>query len=478
MRKSAVICTAVFLLFFGVLYAIAASFETTSPPTPNQPGSASSYRSTQAMQPIQQGVNPQDAAPYDDGITWSWEEEVAPIDFIQFSQSLPYDEWVEIDDVTLRGLFEDVIRRALAKMEIEGNGGEFEKVLRDKLLYFTPEHEYYWPPYEEDFSKREVKFPIKVIRKKNDIGEMLIFHLGRFADEDRNVEISMNDKYSFLPSLVISVKKQKYLPGVSGPPKVEHLFLNIYNDKAELKRYYWDMAYEYNSEEGKYVLVKKGIFRDDGVIQEYQKGSSDAVVNNIQSEPELDLSGIDILFDLPKSPPLNLDWGEWDPALFQTYSSIINLCKLQLNLADNGNELGRVLWRDFFRFDYDTKHFGIDSEDVNIARIATGRDDRELFLFDVGNIDTARYIYLTLSKEFAPPGYEWGVEQISLSRAIMVQGAVGEEARVFEFGFRVGEVPFALYMLTQSDNEGHTVLDKPVAFFKYGTPYNMITPEE
>jgi len=58
------------------------------------------------------------------------------------------------------------------------------------------------------------------------------------------------------------------------------------------------MEIEYSDEEGKYVLVEKGIFRNDKVIQEYQKGSSDAVVNNIQSEPELDLSGIDVLFDL------------------------------------------------------------------------------------------------------------------------------------------------------------------------------------
>ena len=117
-------------------------------------------------------------------------------------------------------------------------------------------------------------------------------------------------------------------------------------------------------------------------------------------------------------------------------------------------------------------------EIADVSRVPTGVEDREVFVFDVGNIHSARHIYLTLSKEFAPPGYEWGVEQISLSRAIMVQGAVGEEEKVFEFGFGVGNTPFADYWLTHADNQGYTVFKKPVAYFRYGIPYNMITPEE
>ncbi|MDP8234287.1 MAG: hypothetical protein P9M06_05750, partial [Candidatus Saelkia tenebricola] len=384
------------------------------------------------MIPLSTGSGePSETEIYEDGITWSWEEEVSPIDFIQFSQSLPYDEWIEIDDVTLRGLFEDVVQRALNKMEIEGDGGEFEEVLRQDLLYFTPEHEYYWPPYEGDFTKRELKFPVKVMREESPVGEILTFQLGRFADQDREVYISTNDVCSFLPSLIISVEKEKYLPGIFGPPKVERLMLELYTDEVKLWRYYGNMVYD--AEEHDYV--EQGVFRDDGVIKEYQNGNPEAVVNNISSEPKLDLSGVENLFDIPKSLPLSLDWGIWDPVLYQTYDSIINLCKLQLNLADNGYELEKILWRDFFRFDYNPEYFGMNDEDVNVARIATGKDDREVFLFDVGNVHTARHIYLTLSKEFSPAGYEWGVEQISFSRAIMVEGAVGEEARVFEFGF-------------------------------------------
>jgi len=63
------------------------------------------------------------AVPYDDGITWSWEEEVEPLDVLQFMQGLPYDEEVEIDELTLRRLFEDIVLKARDMMGITGDGG-------------------------------------------------------------------------------------------------------------------------------------------------------------------------------------------------------------------------------------------------------------------------------------------------------------------------------------------------------------------
>ena len=176
-----------------------------------------------------------------------------------------------------------------------------------------------------------------------------------------------------------------------------------------------------------------------------------------------------ILFDLPYDK-----WRIWGNHLLQTYQGIINLSKLQLNLIDNGYELEKYLWRDFFRFDRGVDYFGVYSESANARREATSDSNREVFKFRVGNINTARTIYITLSREFAPPGYEWGVEQISLSRPIMVNGAVGEEVRLFEFGWGVDRTPYALYMLTQSDNEGYTILDRGIAYFEYGNPENLI----
>ena len=81
---------------------------------------------------------------------------------------------------------------------------------------------------------------------------------------------------------------------------------------------------------------------------------------------------------------------------------------MQLNLIDNSYELEKYLWRDFFRFDYGpTAIFDYRiSELANARREATSDSNREVFKFRVGNINTARTIYITLSREFAPPGYE------------------------------------------------------------------------
>ena len=51
---------------------------------------------------------------------------------------------------------------------------------------------------------------------------------------------------------------------------------------------------------------------------------------------------------------------------------------------------------------------------------------------------------------------------------------IGEEVRLFEFGWGVDRIPYALYMLTQSDNEGYTILDRGIAYFEYGNPENLI----
>ena len=130
------------------------------------------------------------AVAYDDGITWSWEEEVEPLDVLQFMQELPYDEEVEIGELTLRRLFEDIVLKALDMMEITGDGGDFEKTLRRYLLYFRPEVEYYWPPYEEDFPQRGVKFSIKAAKiKSSEMIDNLQFHLSRYADNKRDVTV-------------------------------------------------------------------------------------------------------------------------------------------------------------------------------------------------------------------------------------------------------------------------------------------------
>jgi hypothetical protein len=109
-----------------------------------------------------------------DPIVWSWEQELEPLDVLAFVEDLPYDEWIEIDEVTVRRLFEDIIQHAISNMELEvGAGGEFEELLRQDLLYFTPEFEYYWswPTYAEDETERIVRFPVWIKRTKTTVYE-------------------------------------------------------------------------------------------------------------------------------------------------------------------------------------------------------------------------------------------------------------------------------------------------------------------
>jgi len=294
--------------------------------------------------------------PYDDGITWSWEEKVEPLDVIEFMKSLPYDEEREIDELTLRRLFEDIIQKAKDMMKIGGDGGDFEKTLRRHFLYFIPELEYWWPPYEEDFSKREVKFPIKVKKiRSNDGIDVLWFHLGRYADSERDVLVGFNDD-----GMEVRVYWEKYLPDKEGPPWIEILRFTI---SFEYKEAYFTRSY--CDEEFTICTRLEG-------LKLYEMGNPEPKIDNTKDEPPLDLSGIGILFH-------RIPYDKWriiDPALFQTFRGMINLIKLQLNLIDNGYELDKILWRDFFRFDYGVRYFGLEAELANVRRESTPDPDQ------------------------------------------------------------------------------------------------------
>lgn len=398
------------------------------------------------------------AVAYDDGITWSWEGKVEPLNLIEFMKTLPYGEEREIDELTLRRLFEWLVEEAKRRMQIEGDGGDFETTLRRYVLYFTPEVEYYWPPYEEDFSKRVVKFPIKVEKRKTlDSGEdTLVIHLGRYGDNERDMVIYMNEG-----GIDINIWRKKYIPEVAGPPIIENIYFtaaNEYHIAALARQYFTEVMEEYTPLE---------------VLKRYRFGNTEPEIDNTKDEPALDLSGVGILFQLPYDK-----WRIWGAALLQTYRSLINLCKLQLNLIDNGYELEKILWRDFFRFDRGADYFGIYSESANARRESTADPDREVFKFRVGNVETARTIYLTLNKKFAPPGYEWGIEQITLSRPIVVKGAIGEEVRELEFVYGPDNLLYLDYTLSQFDNGGYTILNKTLAFFEYNNPYNLIEADK
>ena len=84
------------------------------------------------------------------------------------------------------------------------------------------------------------------------------------------------------------------------------------------------------------------------------------VVDNTYDEPAVDLSGLDLILSPEK---LELYDGNHDPFeryAYQTFKSIIDLCKLQLGVTENGYELEKFLRRyflDFLSYDRDTIYY-------------------------------------------------------------------------------------------------------------------------
>jgi len=492
MRKALVFGAAVLLLLGGVSYAVMGPFEVASLTHPTLPESSSSYRESpqDIMHPIQQDVNPQDtqnAQPYDDGITWSWEEKVAPIDVLEYVKDLPYNEWVEIDEKTTRQLFEGVVQKALKQMQIEGNGGEFEEVLRQKLLYFTPEFEYYYPPYEEDFSKRIVRFPVKIMRK-DDSDNTIVFQLGRAEDDEREIELyfkTLDDGNQILRG--IALYRDRYVVGEIGPPKKESLFLAWKNPNFQevclSKRYFNSNWTNFGNREE---------------LLSFHQGNPAPVEDNTTSEPPLDLSGVDILFEPAVFDTVYENWEPYDASYFQGLRSIINLCKLQLGLIDNGQELEKVLRREFLEYvpwkPIDPNNFNAWEEPfielVSIRRESTPEPDKTVvYHFDIGDM-FARDVYITFTRELgANIPYDWGIKQISFIQPVtmkykdkdgVVKQGVGELTKSFTFDYTqdylTGRDPTEIvadYEKVLLDPRGYMLTplsEQLIAYFKYGEP--------
>ena len=123
------------------------------------------------------------------------------------------------------------------------------------------------------------------------------------------------------------------------------------------------------------------------------------VVDNTYDEPAVDLSGLDLILSPEKLERYYKDWEPFDIYAYQTFRSIIDLCKLQLNLTGNGQELEKVLRRDFLEFlyyDRDTvsskeleKYENMSKEEL----IAELQDIRENATGFERNIRTAYAIY-------------------------------------------------------------------------------------
>ena len=323
---------------------------------------------------------------------WSWEQDLELLDILEYVEDLPYDEWIEIDEVTCRRLFEDLIQRSLDQMKIDG--GHFEQMLRERFFYFTPEREYYYPPYEEDLSEREVLFPVRIMRDtqifvdRDTLEEVLKIELGRFPDDLREFTVVWD---STGPSFVELNRKLCY-PGETGHAKTKELALDFYLGKGYVTERWFN---DDNPLDDILFNDNDSLFIGAHRLYEYEVGSVTPVVDNTEGESALDVSGIDILFDLPALPTI------YDHKLFQTYNGLVNLCKLQLNLTNNGYELEKLLWRDLLYYDEGVDYFGSKTESSDARRTYhEASSNQAKFELDVGNATTGRDVVITLSQDF------------------------------------------------------------------------------
>jgi hypothetical protein len=388
-----------------------------------------------------------------DPIVWSWEQELEPLDILEYVEDLPYDEWIEIDEVTCRQLFEDLIQRSLEQMEIDG--GHFEQMLRERFFYFTPEREYYFPPYEEDVSQREALFPVKIMRESSEYcDEAIRITLGRVSDDEREVKIFIQAGHLD----AIKWTSSQYYPGETGPKKTIEALIGFFEDG---------------------VFGSAIVLNDDGSIFagarrtfEYGIGISSPVVDNTAGELPSHLNGIGLLFDLPYS------WHSYGSALFQTYTGFVWTLAHQLGIEESPYELERFLWRDILYYEDGFDYFGVYVEFANVERLRDLDVSMEEFLFDVGNAYTARYINVVLSQEYGDPdaGYEWGIESMVLTRNILVSdNEVGQEKKELTIRETSSGVVLECWV-THYDADGEEIARWQIARFEEGNPKNLAFP--
>jgi len=440
------------LLFSNSLYALDAPFIVASLPNLDLPQNRVKTEDDSGTM-ISVSLSGNTSTTATDDITWSWEEELEPLDILDYVQSLPYDEWIEIDEVTTRRLFEDLIQTSLNQMDLE-EGGHFEGMLRSRFFYFTPEREYYFPSYEEDFSERKVLFPVKIMRVQSSKYDICKIALGRFSDDERDVKITFKNGQL----KIVELDREQYYPGETGPKKIIKNLIGLYDDQT--------------------IVLEMWFNDNDGVVStfiesqrlfEYEVGNSTPVVDNTEDKLALDLSGIELLFDR------SYGWHAYGPGLFQTYSSLIDLCKLQLNILDQSQLLEKLLWKELFYYEDGFECFGVEVEFANMERIRDLDSSKEKFLFDVGNVYTGRDIDLILSKDFGDieAGYEWGIESVVLTRNILLSdGELGQEKKVLSFNEGANGIEMSCWVSQCNANE-EQVYNEQLAYFVENNPQNL-----
>jgi hypothetical protein len=306
-------------------------------------------------------------------------------------------------------------------MDLEYDGGAFEKVLRKYIFYFHPEYEYWFPP-EPDFDEglgnpieeqieKQVKWPVRIMREvitypSGKKANQITIKLGRQYDDEREIKILFrSDDENKIKSIMLN--HDKYLPGVQGPAKREELLMkfNKQGNEAKFMRAYWgtfsrdgDGNPQWNPDE---------LYSYD-TLAEFGDGNPNPVDGaidgdgSIDGEPALEILGVEDLFTYPVDA-----WeSEADLTAFQKFRDLINLCRLQFGLIEDGGEFEKYLRKYIFWY-YPWEPW-YESVDVKKIEMGAGVTDEQDFDFEIG-LEALRDIYVKFREEHKSPEkvYKW-----------------------------------------------------------------------
>jgi len=387
---------------------------------------------------------------------------------IDWLRGLQGNRWYRIDygDAGVehvKWIFDSIINLARIQMDLEEEGGEFERALRRYVFYWDPGYEYWFPPYP-DFEgglgnpieaeiEKQVRWPVWMKKKPIPPGkpwdEYYVIHLGRQLDDERDIYLKLKEGRLYN----VKVIRWRYLPGVEGPPKVEELKFQFAEGEVELTRTYY---HDNRSWE---------VYRQE-TLMVFGRGNPEPVSMGVE-EPDLEIDGVLLLFDVP---PEEEERFAPDKAS-QAFRGLIHLVRLQLGLSEDGGDLERYLRRDlFYYYPWDPW-----SEFVRVKHLPPAeeaQEGQERFLLEIRGGDRLRRLWISLSEAHGDPerGYEWGISKIKLERYLEEgTGPPRTELRLFLLA-RDRAVPVALYGRGVRNPDWTVAALEPLAAFERGNP--------
>ncbi len=349
---------------------------------------------------------------------WSLEEVPAPLTASAFSAGQAEGGWVEVDEARFRALREGVVALALEQLALPPGASALEALLRDRLLYYTPELETYWPPYAEAGTLRIKRWPVRGrVEREAPARLVLSFQLGRPQDDARRLRLAYEGDW--LAS--VSLTRQRYAADDLTAPRTQTRTLVLLDG----------------------VPATATLFEElDGIWQPTRLGfEAGALAPGFGRLDELDdpaAHGVALLLAYDRHAGTPLDRLVFDPRevplAFQVVRGLVAQTQAQLGGADP--ELERALRQQLLEFSpwgflnqADADHLYTTAYELVSLRRLEAEAGQARYRLTLGNLQR-RTVTVTL----APEGpHQARLVALELDLPFRHQGAVWHERRAFRF---------------------------------------------